>query len=111
VNDVKHLAEAGVQMEAERSGRMVDGNHPQHEVRRVGTDIEGAQAIEARSGIVEVRVEIAIEQEAEVRTPAVEDTGIHGRRRHLRYGSCRRRLFARRSIWYLRVSHGRITRE
>jgi len=107
VNDVKGLTEAYVEVKADGRRRMVDGDLPHADVRRVGADVEVPQPVEAGRGIVEVRIHVPVEQESEVRTPLMEGPRVNWRWCRRRRGSSRRRLSGRRRGGGLRLNGGR----
>src|ERR1017187_1056752 len=51
---------------------MVDRDHSHADVRLIGAHIEIAQPVEAGWGVVEVRVYVSVQHEAEFRTPLSE---------------------------------------
>ena len=79
VNVREGLAEADVQMEADRRGGAVDGDLSHVDVQRVRAVIEIAELVVTRIRVVEVGVDVAVEQEAEIHSaPDVNGDGAAG---------------------------------
>src|SRR5208283_1262730 len=81
VNRVHRLSEAYIQVESKRSGRAVDGDLADVDVRRVGAEVEVLQAVESGGWVVVVPVNVAIEQKAEICAPLRQGRLRCGRRR------------------------------
>src|ERR1035438_7004345 len=72
MNDIERLSEAHVEMKPDRSRAVVDRDHSHVDVRRIGAQIEVAQAVESGRRVVEVCVDVAVKHEAKVGAPLRE---------------------------------------
>src|ERR1035438_7266148 len=86
MNDIERLSEAHVEMKPDRSRAVVDRDHSHVDVRRIGAQIEVAQAVESGRRVVEVCVDVAVKHEAKVGAPLREGRLRRSRRRRRRGG-------------------------
>ena len=85
VDRVERLAEADIQVKADWARGAIDGDLAHVDVQRVGAEIEVPELVVSGIGMIEVRVDVAVEQETEIGSEVRE-----GRRRGRGRGRRRR---------------------